>query len=64
MSEERELSLPVAAFELGESYEVAKRMLFRGELTGRLDSRGRWRVNAESVQRILEARNQPSPTAA
>lgn len=60
----KELSLPVAAFELGESYEVAKRMLFTGELKGRQDERGRWRVSAESVQRVLEARSHPSPTAA
>lgn len=64
MAKNKEVSLPVAAFQLGASYEVARRLLFRGELDGRQDDTGRWKVSTESVERLLAARGQPSPTAA
>ena len=60
---DRELSLPVAAFKLGVSYEIAKRQLFRGELEGRQDDDGRWKVKAASVERAIAARDL-SPSAA
>lgn len=64
MVDKKEVSLPVAAFLMGVSYEVARRHLFRGELTGRQDDTGRWRVSVDSVERAREERNHPAPTAA
>lgn len=60
---DRELSLPVAAFKLGVSYEVAKRQLFRGELEGRQDDNGKWLVKASSVERAKEAREKQLASA-
>ena len=64
MPEKKELSLPAAAHRIGVSYEVARRQLFRGELTGRQNESGRWMVSMESVERAREARHQIARSAA
>jgi hypothetical protein len=50
-----EVSLPIAAMRLRVSGEVARRMVLRGELEGRLEE-GRWRVAVASVERALSER--------
>ena len=63
MSAPKEVSLPVAAFKLGVSYEVAKRRLFTGELEGRQDHNGKWLVDVASVEKVLDQRSQPAAIA-
>lgn len=64
MSAPKEVSLPVAAFKLGVSYERAKRRLFTGELEGRQDHNGKWLVDLSSVERLLEQRTEPAAATA
>lgn len=47
------MTLPVAAFQLGISYEKAKRLLFMGVLSGR-HYEGKWLVSAASITRVRE----------
>ena len=47
---EKEITLALACFQLGVSYDKGRRMLFTGALVGR-QHKGRWLVSVESVER-------------
>lgn len=48
-----EITLTIAAFRLGMSYERAKRLLLTGAIEGRQDN-GKWSVYADSVARYRQ----------
>ena len=50
------MPLTQAAVALGRGYWGTRNLMFRGELTGRKDDRGRWVVRAEDVRRLAARR--------
>ena len=48
---QNEITLTAAAARLKCGYNVALRLVLRGELEGHQDERGRWLVSARSVER-------------
>lgn len=49
---EKEISLALACFRLGVSYDKGRRMLFTGALVGRQHD-GKWLVNEASLARVV-----------
>jgi hypothetical protein len=60
---EKEISLALACFQLQVSYDRGRRMLFTGALVGR-QHKGRWLVNAESVERAQREQEPQMASAA
>jgi len=50
-----EIPLSEAALRLRLSVQATLSKTLRGELTGRRDERGRWLVDSDSVQRIVDS---------
>lgn len=48
----REVSLPVAARELGVAWATAWRLLLQGALEGRQLENGRWMIGVGSIRRL------------
>jgi len=59
---DKEISLALACFRLGVSYDKGRRMLFTGALVGRQHN-GKWLVNEASVARTLAERKNESRTS-
>jgi hypothetical protein len=53
---EPEVTLVNAAQRLGLSYQKTLNAVLRGELRGRQDDRGRWRVDAKDIERFKSER--------
>jgi hypothetical protein len=56
VSEAKGISLARAALELRRGYWQTRDLILRGELKGWLDSRERWMVDPDDVQRMIQER--------
>ena len=52
----QDVALPDAALRLKRSYWQTRELLFRGELAGHRDARGRWRIDLASLDRFTAAK--------
>ncbi len=59
-----EVSLAIAAYQLGISWSQAWRLTLQRALDGRQDTRGRWFVSVESVERVKALLREVTPLEA
>lgn len=61
--QEHELTIPETGQIIGKSPPQVTRLITLGALSARRDSRGWWKVSAESARKYAELQREPQPAA-